>query len=81
MRTRTGDTSVDLLIAALNRRTPPKGMSTPYEPPDVVRDIWNRGVPPRRLRRAIYGALPGLFSRAVMAPSRAVFQSFKGRPD
>lgn len=78
-RTRTGETSVDLLIAALNRRNPPEGMPNPYHPPEVIRDIWIRGVEPRHLRRAIYGALPELLSRAVVAPWRAVFENFKGR--
>jgi hypothetical protein len=52
-RTRTGDTSVNLLIAALSRRTPPDGIPDPWEPGEVIRDMWNRGVEPPGLKRAL----------------------------
>ncbi|HEX5862621.1 MAG TPA: hypothetical protein VFY58_12310 [Nocardioides sp.] len=79
-RSRTGDASVDLLIQALRRRTPPAGIPDPYEPGEVIRGLWNRGVEPRHLKRAIYGALPGLFWKATVEPGLAVLGAFRGKP-
>lgn len=81
VRVETGNASPDLLVETFRSATPPPGVEAEKLPGRIVLELWNQGVEPRHLKRELYKGAGRAVWQATVVPGKAIYDSFRGRPD
>jgi hypothetical protein len=81
VRVETGNVSPDVLLETFRCATPPPGVDAEKLPGQIVLELWNQGVEPRRLKRELYKGVGRALWRATVVPGKAIYDSFRGRSE